>query len=241
MSGCKKKNIFIQYVIELAGFPRKKFYRRFRDSQRSVNFLKQKVRFEMARQILCLVGDYVEDYEVMVPFQMLTMLGHQVDCVCPGKRAGDSVPTAIHDFEGDQTYSEKRGHNFQLNASYDEIEVAAYDALLIPGGRAPEYLRLHDRVLEIVRHFAETNKPIAAICHGAQILSAAGVLNGKSCSAYPAVKFDVIAAGGTYIEANETFNNAHVDGNLVTAPAWPAHPAWIRSFLPLLGTTIQQD
>src|SRR5271157_4188746 len=113
-----------------------------------------------AKKLLMLVGDYVEDYEAMVPFQALLMVGHVVDAVCPGKRAGDAVRTAIHDFEGDQTYSEKRGHNFALNAAFDEVEPGAYDALVIPGGRAPEYLRLNPRVLEIVRHFAASGKPI---------------------------------------------------------------------------------
>jgi protease I len=193
----------------------------------------------MTRKILCLVGDFVEDYEVMVPFQMLIMVGHDVHAVCPGKRAGDTVVTAIHDFEGEQTYSEKRGHRFRLNATFDEIDPAKYDALLIPGGRAPEYLRLHPRVLDIVRHFANQNKPIAAICHAAQLLSAAGVLSGRSCSAYPAVQFEVRAAGGHYIDASAAFDNAHVDGNLVTAPAWPAHPAWMRRFLEVLGTRIE--
>jgi protease I len=192
----------------------------------------------MARKILCLVGDFVEDYEVMVPFQMLLMVGHHVDAVCPGKRAGETVMTAIHDFEGGQTYSEKRGHNFRLNATFDDVNEADYDALLIPGGRAPEYLRLNPRVLQITQYFARADKPIAAICHGAQILSAANVLEGKSCSAYPAVKFEVLAAGGKYVEASPSFDNAHVDGQLVTAPAWPAHPAWMSKFLGLLGTQI---
>lgn len=190
------------------------------------------------KQILMLVGDYVEDYEVMVPFQMLLMVGHDVHAVCPGKAAGEAVATAIHDFEGEQTYSEKRGHNFQLNATFEEIEASAYDALVIPGGRAPEYLRLDERVLSIVRHFSEAEKPIAAICHGAQILTAADVVEGKSCSAYPAVKPDVERAGGRYIDASDGFDNAHVDGNLVTAPAWPAHPAWIAKFLEVLGTPV---
>lgn len=190
----------------------------------------------MSRRVLCLAGDYVEDYEVMVPYQILLMAGHEVDVVCPGKKSGDVVPTAIHDFEGDQTYTEKRGHNFTLNAAFDEIQESDYDALLLPGGRAPEYLRMNDRVLEIVRHFSSTNKPIAAICHAAQILSAAGVLAGRSCSCYPAVKFEVLAVGGLYVDANETLTNSHVDVNLVTAPAWPAHPAWMRNFLRLLGT-----
>jgi protease I len=190
------------------------------------------------KQILMLVGDYVEDYEVMVPFQMLLMVGHDVHAVCPGKSAGETVATAIHDFEGDQTYSEKRGHNFRLNATFEEIDASAYDALVIPGGRAPEYLRLDNQVLAIVRHFDQAKKPIAAICHGAQILSAADVLDGKSCSAYPAVKPEVERAGGRYVEASEGFDNAHVDGNLVTAPAWPAHPAWIAKFLEVLGTPV---
>ncbi len=193
----------------------------------------------MARQkILMLVGDYVEDYEVMVPFQMLLMVGHEVHAVCPGKQAGDTVLTAIHDFEGAQTYSEKRGHNFRLNASFSDIDERTYAGLVIPGGRAPEYLRLDPRVIEIVQHFATAKKPLAAICHGPQILATAGVLQGRACSAYPAVKPEVEAAGGQFVPASEGFDNAHIDGNLVTAPAWPAHPAWIRSFLQVLGTPI---
>ncbi|MDF2630024.1 MAG: intracellular protease, PfpI family [Symbiobacteriaceae bacterium] len=191
----------------------------------------------MAKKILMLVGDFTEDYETMVPFQFLLGVGHAVDAVCPGKKAGDKVRTAIHDFEGDQTYSEKPGHNFQLNATFDEIKPEQYDALVIPGGRAPEYLRLNERVLEIVRHFAEAKKPIAAICHGPQILAAAGVIEGKSCSCYPAVAPEVKVAGAKY--ADIPVDKAHVDGNLVTAPAWPAHPDWMAKFLTVLGTKIQ--
>jgi protease I len=191
------------------------------------------------KKILMPVGDYVEDYEVMVPFQMLLMVGHTVHAVCPGKKPGETVRTAIHDFEGDQTYSEKRGHNFQINADFDEVDPEDYDALVIPGGRAPEYLRLNARLLEIVRHFAENGKPIASICHGQQIMAAAGALKGKHCTAYPAVKPEVLAAGGTWGEVNETFSNAYVDGNLVTAAAWPGHPEWIRKFLEVLGTRIE--
>ena len=191
----------------------------------------------MAKKILMLVGDFVEDYEVMVPFQALLTVGYQVDAVCPGKKAGDQVRTAVHDFEGDQTYSEKPGHNFTLNATFDEVQAEDYDALVIPGGRAPEYIRLNPRVLEIVRHFAQAEKPIAAICHGAQVLAAAGVLEGKQCTAYPAVGPDVTNAGGTYMEI--PVDKAHVDGNLVTAPAWPAHPDWLAKFLQVLGARIE--
>jgi protease I len=192
-----------------------------------------------AKKILMLVGDYVEDYEVMVPFQILTMVGHTVHTVCPGKKAGEFVRTAVHDFEGDQTYSEKRGHNFTLNAAFDDVKPMEYDALVIPGGRAPEYIRLNDRVLEITRYFAKAGKPIAAICHGLQVLAAAQVLEGRLCTAYPAVKPEVVAAGARWGEVNETFTNAHVEGNLVTAAAWPAHPEWMRKFLQLLGTKIE--
>ncbi len=190
-----------------------------------------------AKKILMIVGDYVEDYEVMVPFQALLMVGHTVHAVCPEKKAGEIVRTAVHDFEGDQTYSEKPGHNFTLNATFAEIAAEGYDALVIPGGRAPEYIRLNGTVLDIVRHFANANKPIAAICHGAQVLAAAGVIEGKSCSAYPAVGPDVTRAGGKY--ADIPVDQAHVDGNLVTAPAWPAHPQWLAKFLQVLGTKIE--
>jgi len=189
------------------------------------------------KKILMIVGDFVEDYEVMVPFQALTMVGHTVHAVCPNKRAGDKVRTAIHDFEGDQTYSEKPGHNFALNANFGGLNVEDYDALVVPGGRAPEYLRLDEKVLRLVRHFATAGKPIAAICHGAQLLAAAGVLKGRSCSAYPAVGPDVNNAGGKYVDI--ALDAAHTDGNLVSAPAWPAHPAWLAAFLKLLGTRIE--
>ena len=192
-----------------------------------------------SKKILMFVGDFVEDYEAMVPFQMLTMVGHQVDAVCPGKKTGDTVKTAIHDFEGDQTYTEKVGHNFAINADFDAVSADDYDALIIPGGRAPEYLRLDPKIIQLTKAFAEAGKPIAAVCHGPQILAAAGVVSGKSCSAYPAVGPDVEQAGGNWVANNETFSNAHVDGNLVTAPAWPAHPAWIKSFLDVLGTKIE--
>ena len=190
-----------------------------------------------AKKILMLVGDYVEDYEVMVPFQALQMIGHTVHAVCPNKSAGQKVRTAIHDFEGDQTYSEKPGHNFTLNATFAEVQPEDYDALVLPGGRAPEYLRLDENVLRIVRHFAEKKKPIAAICHAAQLLAAAGILEGRSCSAYPAVAPEIKNAGGRWVDVG--FEKALVDGNLVTAAAWPAHPQWLARFLHVLGSRIE--
>jgi protease I len=190
-----------------------------------------------AKKILMLVGDFVEDYEVMVPFQALLMVGHTVHAVCPGKKAGQSVRTAIHDFEGDQTYTEKPGHGFSLNATFADVNTAAYDALVLPGGRAPEYLRLDDKVIALVRDFAQANKPIAAICHGIQILTAARVVEGRSLTAYPAVGPEVTLAGGKFVSI--AVDAAHTEGNLVTAPAWPAHPAWLAAFLKVLGTRIE--
>ncbi|MEH6386691.1 DJ-1/PfpI family protein [Pseudomonas profundi] len=189
-----------------------------------------------AKKLLLLAGDFTEDYETMVPFQALTMLGYQVDTVCPDKRAGDTVRTAIHDFEGDQTYTEKPGHNFALNYDFDKVKVEDYVGLVIPGGRAPEYLRLNQRVIEIVQQFDKAQKPIAAVCHGAQILAAADVLKGRECSAYPACSPDVKMAGGTFMDI--PVDQAHVQGNLVTAPAWPSHPAWLAAFVKLLGAQI---
>ncbi|MFO1153366.1 MAG: DJ-1/PfpI family protein [Rhodospirillales bacterium] len=179
-----------------------------------------------------IVGDFGEDYEIMVPFQALQMVGHTVHAVCPDKAAGDKIRTAIHDFEGDQTYTEKPGHNFTLNASFDQVDAGAYDALVVPGGRAPEYLRLNDRVLDLVRHFGEAGKPIAAVCHGPQLLAAAGVIGGRNVSAYPACSPEVTLAGGRF--ADIAIDEAVTDGNLVTAAAWPAHPAWLAQFLVLL-------
>ena len=190
----------------------------------------------MAKKILMLVGDYVEDYEVMVPFQALQAVGHEVHAVCPDKEAGEFVRTAIHDFEGDQTYSEKRGHNFTLNAAFADVKPEEYDALVIPGGRAPEYIRLNEQVLEIARYFANENKPIAAICHGPQVLVTAGVVKGRKLTAYPAVGPDITTGGGEFIEI--PVDKAQVDGNLVTAPAWPAHPDWLAKFFTVLGTKI---
>ncbi|MEM7811106.1 MAG: DJ-1/PfpI family protein [Planctomycetota bacterium] len=190
-----------------------------------------------AKKLLFLAGDFVEDLELMVPFQALTLLGHDCHVVCPDKRAGDMLATAVHDFEGFQTYTEKRGHDFKLNATFADVVPDAFDGLVIPGGRSPEYLRTDARVLEVVRHFFAADKPVAAICHALQLLAAADVIAGRSCTAYPACKPDVTAAGGTYVEI--AIDAAHTDGNLVTAPAWPAHPAWLRAFSDVLGTKIE--
>lgn len=187
-------------------------------------------------KILLLAGDYVEDYEIMVPFQALQMVGHTVHAVCPGKKSGDRIRTAIHDFEGDQTYSEKPGHNFTLNATFDDIKPQDYNALLIPGGRAPEYLRLNPRVLEIIRYFDSSDKPIAALCHGPQLLAAARVIAGKRVNAYPACAPEVELAGASFVPLDVT--DAITDGNLVTGPAWPAHPAWLAQFLKVIETSL---
>jgi protease I len=188
----------------------------------------------MGKQILMVVGDFGEDYETMVPFQALQMVGHEVHAVCPEREAGDTIKTAIHDFRGDQTYMESRGHDFELTATFDDVDPADYDALVVPGGRAPEYLRTYEEVLDVVRHFFEEDKPVAALCHGPQILAAAGVLDGYEMTSYPAVRAECEAAGCAWVD------EVTVDGNLVTGQAWPDHDEWLAAFLDLLGTEISQ-
>jgi protease I len=188
-----------------------------------------------SQRILMLVGDFVEDYEAMVPLQILQMEGHTVAVACPDKKAGEHVATAIHDFEGHQTYSEKRGHNFAINIDWEKVEPRSYDGLVIPGGRSPEYLQLNERVLEIVRHFFEANKPVAATCHAGMILTAAEVVKGRRCQAYPSLKPELVRAGAEWVEPSAGLNSACTDGNLVTAAAWPGNPAWMKGFLGLLG------
>jgi protease I len=187
----------------------------------------------MTKEILMIVGDFGEDYEIMVPFQALEMVGHNVDAVCPDKEAGETIKTAIHDFRGDQTYLEERGHNFELTATMADIDPTEYDALVVPGGRAPEYLRTYDEVIEAVQHFFEADKPVAALCHGPQILAAADVLDGYEMTAYPAVKAEVEAAGCSWVDGVVR------DGNLVTGQAWPDHPEWLAEFMDLLGDEVQ--
>lgn len=191
----------------------------------------------MAKKILELCGDFTEDYETMVPFQALSMLGYEVDAVCPDKKAGDTVPTAVHDFLGEQTYTELRGHNFGINKDFDGVDTADYDGLFITGGRAPEYIRLNPRVIEIVQEFFRDGKPVAAICHGPQILTAAGVLEGKKATCYPAVGPDIGLAGGEYVDVPA--DQAVVDGNLVTAPAWPGNTAILQGFIKILGAEVK--
>jgi protease I len=186
------------------------------------------------KRVLVLVGDFVEDYEVMVPFQALQVLGFEVDVVCPGKQAGDRIKTAIHDFEGDQTYTEKPGHNFTLNAAFSDVRIDSYAGLLVPGGRAPEYLRLNEAVLSLIRSFFAANRPVGAICHGIQILTAAGVLKNRRCTSYPACGPEITMAGGQYVAV--PVDQAYTEGNLVTAPAWPAHPAFLKQFLKALSS-----
>jgi protease I len=189
----------------------------------------------MSQQILMIVGDFGEDYELMVPYQALEAVGHDVDTVCPEKEAGETVKTAIHDFRGDQTYLEERGHDFAVTATFDAIDPADYDALVVPGGRAPEYLRTYDVVLDSVRHFFEADKPVAALCHGPQILAAAGVLEGYEMTAYPAVRPEVEAAGCSWVDG------VTVDDNLVTGQAWPDHPEWLAAFMDLLDAESEAE
>lgn len=190
----------------------------------------------MAKKVLMLAGDFVEDYEVMVPYQALLSLGVQVDVVAPGKKSGDIIATAVHDFVGYQTYGETKGHNFVINKTFTDVQVTDYQGLYVCGGRSPEYIRLNQDVLEHVRYFFLQDLPIAAICHGIQVLTSANVLSGRKLTAYPTIGPDITLAGGQYMEVPA--DQAYVDSNLVTSPAWPGHPAILKEFYKLLGITI---
>ncbi|CAD2216642.1 DJ-1/PfpI family, putative [Angomonas deanei] len=190
----------------------------------------------MAKKILLLAGDFAEDYEVMVPYQVLELLGYQVDVVCPGKKSGDKIATVLNEMAEFQTYIELRAHNFTLNKSFDEVKAADYSGFYIAGGRAPEYIRLDKTVIELTKHFFQSNLPVAAICHGIQVLTAAGVVKGRTLTCYPAVSPEIVLAGGTYKEVD--LIEAVVDGNLVTSPAWPGHQKILRIFAELLGAKI---
>lgn len=189
------------------------------------------------KKILMIVGDYVEDYEVMVPFQALQMVGHVIHVVCPDKEESEHVVTAIHEFGNEDTYTEKIGHCFELNMSFDDVDITDYDALIIPGGRAPEYLRVNEEVLEMVKYFNDENKPIVAISHGVQILISADVIDGKKCTGYPTLEIDISNAGGIWIDADDS--NAIVDDNLITAQTWDANTELLAKFLEMLGTNIE--
>jgi protease I len=188
-----------------------------------------------AKRVLMLIGDFVEDYEAIFPYQATLMAGHHIDTASPGKKAGSTVATAIHDFEGHQTYTEKRGHQFPVTIDWEKVDAANYDALVIPGGRSPEHLQLNERVIEIVQQFFAANKPVASTCHGGLILAVADVVQGRKCQSYPSVRPELQRAGGIWDEPTPGLDGVTVDGNLVTAAAWPGNPAWMREFLRLLG------
>ena len=190
----------------------------------------------MSKKILMLAGDFVEDYELMVPYQALESLGFHVDVVCPDKKTGDTIATAIHDFTDYQTYIELRGHNFVITKNFDDVRLEEYCVLNITGGRAPEYIRLNKKVLDYTRYFFERKLPVAAICHGIQILTAAKVVSGRTLTCYAAVAPEVDLAGGIY--KNIAPAEAITDGNLTTSPAWPGHQAILAEFYKLLGVKI---
>ena len=189
------------------------------------------------KKILLLLGDFTEDYETILPFQLLQTLGYEVDAVCPDKKAGEYIKTAIHDFEEDQTYTEKRGHNFILNKTFDEIKLEEYYGLYISGGRSPEYLRLNSKVIEIVEYFLKNDKPLGAVCHGPQILAATKLIKGRKLTAYPTVKPEIEAAGAEYVDVDGDI--AVIDGNLVTSQSWAAHISIMKAFLKVLGAKIE--
>ena len=178
-------------------------------------------------KILILTGDAAESLEVMYPYQRLREEGYDVHIAAPSKK---KLHFVVHDFEpGYDTYTEKPGYSWDADLAFAEVDPAEYAAAVIPGGRAPEYIRNDANFVRIIRHFFEARKPVAQLCHAPLALATAGVLKGRRTAAYPALESDVRAAGAEYVNSE-----AVVDGAMVSARAWPDHPAWMREFVKLL-------
>ena len=190
------------------------------------------------KKVLMLIGEYSEEYEIYVVEQALEALGHEVDIICPETKAGQMVRTSVHDFgPGVMTWTEHLGHNIEVNVDFDAVDTADYDAVYVAGGRGPEYIRTYPRIREIVREFHRDNKPIAAICHGLQVLVAVPeVIAGKRVAGLFTVEPEVALTDATYVKIGG--KDALRDGNLVTAEGWTALAAFIREFIALLGTEV---
>jgi len=178
-------------------------------------------------KVLILTGDAAESLEVMYPYQRLLEEGYQVDIAAPTAK---KLQFVVHDFvDGYDTYTEKPGYTWPADVAFADVNPADYVALVIPGGRAPEYIRNDPDVQRIVRHFMEGDLPVAQLCHAPQVLAAAGTLQGRRTAAYPALAPDVAAAGAEFVDGS-----AVIDGQMVSARAWPDHPAWMREFIGIL-------
>jgi protease I len=179
-------------------------------------------------KVLILAGDAAESLEVMYPYQRLLEEGYEVHIAAPSKK---KLQFVVHDFEdGFDTYTEKPGYTWDADLAFSDVDPADYVALVVPGGRAPEYIRNDADVQRIIRHFFDDEKPVAQLCHAPLALAAAGVLEGRRTAAYPALEPDVTAAGAEFVDGAGI-----VDGTMVSARAWPDHPEWMREFMKLLA------
>ncbi|MBI8989207.1 DJ-1/PfpI family protein [Corynebacterium meridianum] len=183
----------------------------------------------MSKKILIITGDGGETLEVLYPYERLREAGYTP--VVAAQSTDRKIQLVVHDFADDfDTYTEKLAHMWPADVAIDDVDPAEYAGLIIPGGRAPEYLRLNENVLNIVRAFFDADKPVAATCHGPLILARAGVLDGRECAAFGMCEPDVTDAGATYVDAADV-----TSGNLVTARAWNDNGPWMGAFLKLLG------
>ena len=180
-----------------------------------------------APKVLMVAGDAAESLEVLYPYQRLQEEGYEVQITAPSKK---KLHFVVHDFEpGYDTYTEKPGYSWDADLTFKDVKPDDYVALVIPGGRAPEYIRNDPDLQKIIRHFFQQEKPVAQLCHAPLALAAAGVLKGRKSAAYPALAPDVAAAGAEFVDSG-----AVVDGQMVSARAWPDHPTWMRAFIRLL-------
>ncbi|WP_396667383.1 DJ-1/PfpI family protein [Microbacterium sp. R86528] len=181
----------------------------------------------MTSKILIITGDAAETLEVFYPLHRLQEAGYEVHIGAPEKR---KLQFVVHDFVDDfDTYTEKPGHTWNADIALADVNPADYVAIVVPGGRAPEYLRNNEEAKRIVRYFFEKNNPVAATCHGPLLLAAAGVLEGRTSAAYPELAIDVEVVGGVFENGG-----AVVDGNLVSSRAWPDNGTWMKAFLEVL-------
>ena len=178
-------------------------------------------------KVLILTGDAAETLEVFYPYQRLQEEGYEVHLAAPAVK---KLQFVVHDFvDGFDTYTEKPGYTWPADLAFADVDPEDYVALVIPGGRAPEYIRNDPDCQRIIRHFFSVDKPVAQLCHAPLALAAAGVLDGRRTAAYPALEPDVRAAGAEFVDGGGV-----VDGLMVSGRAWPDHPAWMREFINIL-------
>ncbi|HSI81840.1 MAG TPA: DJ-1/PfpI family protein, partial [Solirubrobacterales bacterium] len=176
---------------------------------------------------LMITGDAAEDLDVMYPLYRLREAGWDVDVAALTRRI---VQLVVHDFDpNSDAYTEKPGRRLEVDLAFSEVDPSRYGALVIPGGRAPEYIRTDPHVRRITEHFFANDLPVGTICHGPQVPAVLGLLRGRTTACFPPLTGDMESAGATVVDAPDV-----VDGNMVSCRGWPDMPEWSRAFVAVL-------